>query len=287
MWADVTSAASGEDGALPGYARFMTATPTTPVPAPELSLGTSAWIPGPRQVLREALMLTRLPRGVAGVLWRCVRPDVAVHVVEEIGDHRDLPPRMTDATDRDQPLEAGYGPALHREFRVRVVGAQRGAVELVDALARNMNRAVVPGVARFDYVAASGAMAVGEELVVRMPGPWDGPVRVLHRDPTSFLLGTLAGHLEAGQIEFAARDLVDGDLEFAITTWARAGDPVADVLYSRLGLAKQIQYLLWVEFCVRAAALAGGRTPGGVTVRTRTVAWPDEISSSQISSQTV
>ena len=277
----MTSAASGEEGALAGYAEIMTS-----APAPELSLGTSTWIPGPRQVLREALMLTRLPRGVAGVLWRCVRPDVAVHVVEEIGDHRDLPPRMTDATDRDQPLEAGYGPALHREFRVRVVGAQRGAVELVDALARNMNRAVVPGVARFDYVAASGAMAVGEELVVRMPGPWDGPVRVLRRDPTSFLLGTLTGHLEAGQIEFAARDLVDGDLEFAITTWARAGDPVADVLYSRLGLAKQIQYLLWVEFCARAAALAGGRTPGGVTVRTRTVAWPDE-SSPRISPQTV
>src|SRR3954468_23057584 len=136
----------------------MTATSTTPVPAPELSLGTSTWIPGPCQVLREALMLTRLPRGVAGILWRCVRREVAVHVVEESGDHRDLPPRMTDATGPDQPLEAGYGPALHREFRVRVVGAQRGAVELVDALARNMNRAVVPGVARFDYVAASGAM---------------------------------------------------------------------------------------------------------------------------------
>jgi len=46
------------------------------------SLGSSHWIPGPRQVVREALMLTRLPRGVAGVLWRCVRPDAAVHTVE-------------------------------------------------------------------------------------------------------------------------------------------------------------------------------------------------------------
>ncbi|GLZ48482.1 hypothetical protein Acsp06_46670 [Actinomycetospora sp. NBRC 106375] len=238
------------------------------------SLGTSHWVPGPRQVLREALMLTRLPRGVAGMLWRCVRPDVAVHVVEEVGDHRDLPPRLVDVTPRDQPLEAGHGPALHREFRVRVVGAQRGATELIDALARDMNRAVVPGVARFDYVAASGAMRVGEELVVRMPGPWDGPVRVLSREPTAFRLGTLTGHLEAGQIEFAARDLGD-DLEFVITTWARAGDVVADVLYSRLGLAKQIQYLLWVEFCVRAASLAGGRTPDGVRVLTRTVSWPE------------
>jgi hypothetical protein len=211
------------------------------------------------------------------MLWRCVRPEAAVHTIEEAGDHRDLPPSLPDATLRDQPLEQGYGPALHREFRVRVVGAQRSPTDLIDALARNMNRAVVPGVARFDYVAASGALRVGEELVVRMPGPWDGPVRVLERAATSFRLGTLVGHLEAGQIEFAARELPDGDLEFGITTWARAGDPVADVLYSRLGLAKQIQYLLWVEFCVRAAKLAGGHTPGGVTVRTRTVAWPDDV----------
>ncbi|GAA4864831.1 DUF1990 family protein [Actinomycetospora straminea] len=252
------------------------ASPAAHTASPDLALGTSAWIPGPRQVLREAMMLTRLPRGVAGVLWRCVRPDAAVHVIDEAGDHRDLPPALTDATERDQPLEQGYGPALHREFRVHVIGARRSAAELIDALGRDMNRAVVPGVARFDYVAASGAMTVGEELVVRMPGPWDGPVRVLRRDATSFRLGTLVGHLEAGQIEFGARDLDDG-LEFGITTWARAGDPVADVLYSRLGLAKQIQYLLWVEFCVRSAALAGGRTPGGVTVRTRTVAWPDQI----------
>ena len=241
----------------------------------DTSLDTSHWIPRPRQVLREALMLTRLPRGLAGILWRCVRPDVAVQVVEEIGDHRDLVAHLADATDRDQPLEHGYGPALHREFRTRVVGARRSAAELVDALGRDMNRAVVPGVARFDYVAASGAMAVGEELVVRMAGPWDGPVRVLRREPTSFRLGTLRGHLEAGQIEFAARDLGDDDLEFGITTWARAGDRVADVLYTRLGLAKELQYLLWVEFCVRAAALAGGRIPDGVTVRTRTVAWPE------------
>src|SRR5436305_15153274 len=97
-------------------------------------LATSAWIPGPGQVLREAMLLSRLPRGVAGVLWRCVRPDVPVHAVEEIGDHRDLPVRLEDRTDRDQPLEAGHGPALHREFRTRVVGPRRRAPELIDLI---------------------------------------------------------------------------------------------------------------------------------------------------------
>ena len=47
-------------------------------------------------------------------------------------------------------------------------------------------------------------MAVGDEYVVRMPGPWDGPVRVIASDELSFRLATLEGHLEAGQIEFRA-----------------------------------------------------------------------------------
>ena len=46
-------------------------------------------------------------------------------------------------------------------------------------------------------------MAVGDEYVVRMPGPWDGPVRVVERTPTAFRFATLEGHLEAGQIRFA------------------------------------------------------------------------------------
>ena len=35
-----------------------------------------------------------------------------------------------------------------------------------------------------------------------MPGPWDGPVRVIDVGDRSFRLATLAAHLEAGQIEF-------------------------------------------------------------------------------------
>jgi hypothetical protein len=98
-------------------------------------------------------------------------------------------------------------------------------------------------------------------------------VRVTRRDATSFQLATLDGHLEAGQIEFRAA--ADGDaLRFEIESRARAGDRLADILYNRLRLAKEIQLNMWSHFCVRAAALAGGRPQGGITIRTRWVPWP-------------
>jgi hypothetical protein len=66
--------------------------------------------------------------------------------------------------------------------------------------------------ARFTKVyGEKGGMEPRDEYVVRMPGPWDGPVRVVSVTPTSFRLATLDGHLEAGQIEFRAGPADDGD----------------------------------------------------------------------------
>jgi hypothetical protein len=117
---------------------------------------------------------------------------------------------------------------------------------------------------------ADGPLRYGDEFVVRTPGPWDGPVRVVRRDATSFRLATLQGHIEAGQIEFRAA--ADGDaLRFEIESWARAGDRLADVMYNKLRLAKEIQLNMWTHFCIRAAALADGRPRGGIAIRTRWV----------------
>ena len=103
-------------------------------------------------------------------------------------------------------------------------------------------------------------MREGEEFVVRMPGPWDGPVRVVHRDAKSFRLATLDGHLEAGQIEFRAFRAGDG-LRFEIESWARAGDRLSDLMYNKLRLAKEIQLNMWTHFCIRAATLADRLRP--------------------------
>jgi uncharacterized protein (UPF0548 family) len=239
-------------------------------------------VPGPRQVVREALMLTELPRGLValGRIWGL--PGVPVTHRRLAGNAvDDAPPPLVDRGGRDQPADDGYGPLLHRIFRAHVASPRLEPRAVIAVLAADMNQAMVPGVARFDRVGGSGrALAVADEFVVRMPGPWDGPVRVVDRtdDPgrSSFRLATLAGHLEAGQIEFAATAVPDG-LEFTITTWARAGDLLADVVYNRVLLAREIQFQLWVHCCVRAAELAGGISAAGVEVTTRSLTWSDEV----------
>lgn len=235
-------------------------------------------VPGPRQVARETLMLTELPRSLMalGRFWGLSGTRVTHH--QGPGEPgRDAPPPLPDSVLRDQPTQAGHGPLLHRRFAVRVAEPRLSPRALVAVLAADMNRAMVAGVARFDPVTDTGrALAVGDELVVRMPGPWDGPVRVVDRtvgaERSSFRLATLAGHLEAGQIEFAASTGPDG-LVFTVTTWARAGDLLADLVYNRLGVAREIQFQLWVHCCVAAAELAAGSAPDRVEVTTHTLPW--------------
>jgi Domain of unknown function (DUF1990) len=116
-----------------------------------------------------------------------------------------------------------------------------------------------------------GEMRVGDEYVVRMPGPWDGPVRVIERTPTCFRFATLAGHLEAGQIAFSA-DSEDGRLLFRIESWARSGDRLSDLLYDRLRMSKEIQFHMWTSFLERVIELSGGERDGGLRIHTRRVA---------------
>ena len=112
-------------------------------------------------------------------------------------------------------------------------------------------------------------MAVGDEYVVRMPGPWDGPVRVVDRTPTSFRFVTLAGHLEAGQIRFSAEG---GDLlEFKIESWAQSGDRLSNLLYHHLRMSKEVQLHMWISVLERVAELSGGRLTGGIEIRTHRV----------------
>jgi hypothetical protein len=241
---------------------------------------TVAFIPGgypPAVDLHRIGIVARWPLGIALVSWRYMWRVVPVHRADRAGDGSDLPdPVPTDHHDeRLGPVEDGVGPMLHRRYRVLVEGGSARAADLIAAFGSEPNRGAPADVAVFLKTGGHpGALRVGDEFVVRMPGPWDGPVRVIAATPTSIRLATLRGHLEAGQIEFRARDLDDGLVEVEIESWARAADRLSHVLYNRLRLAKEIQLNLWVETCLRLAAFGGGRPRNGVHVDTRRVEDP-------------
>src|SRR6185437_13998466 len=196
-------------------------------------------------------------------MWRTT----PMHRHEEAGTAADLPPGLPDdRVDGDvQRLRDGVGPLFHRVYRARIRDARLTPDELIACLTADPNRASPTELARFIPAQGKGPIGVGDEIIVRMPGPWDGPVRVTVVTDTSFRFATLDGHLEAGQIEFRAAR-ADGFLQFEIESWARSGDRLSNVLYTHLRMAKEVQLHMWTSFLEQVCRVAGGRLTGGVEI---------------------
>lgn len=229
--------------------------------------------PGP---VRRAGAVARYPAGLALASTRYLRRLPHVDRTAETGDASDLPPALPEEF-LDAHLKTvgeGSGPLLHRTFTVDVRGSDLDAAALMERVCADLDRAAPSEVVTFRKKRGRlGEVSPGDEYVVHMPAPWDGPVRVVHRDATSFRLATLAGHLEAGQIEFSARDTGRG-LEFRIEAWSRPGDRASALVFDVLRVGKEIQLHMWTHFCLRAGDLSGGRVTDGVRVRTRRASWP-------------
>ncbi len=171
--------------------------------------------------------------------------------------------------DRVQDPRQGVGPLYQRRYTVRISGSPLTPAQLIERVGADLNAASPVEVAVFDKTSGTSRLLdVGDEYVVHMPGPWNCPVRVVERTPVSFRFVTLRGHLEAGEIEFRAERTREGGLAFTIESWARSGDRIAEVLYKRLGIAKEMQLHMWTHFCTRVAELSGGRVIGEVEVLT-------------------
>ena len=235
----------------------------------------------PRRPSAARRWLTALtwPVGVALTSWDYMWRTTVMHRAETVeadaGPH--LPPALPDAVDPSevQPPQEGAGPLFHRRYATRIRESPYTPEALMDRLTRDVNAAAPTTFARFQRVLGDGeALGVGDEYVVRMPGPWDGPVRVVAQDERSFRLATLAGHLEAGQIEFRARAERNGGpprIRFEIESWARSGDRLSDLLYHHAHMAKEIQLHMWVSFLEGVVKLSEGRMTGGVEIDTRRI----------------
>jgi hypothetical protein len=220
----------------------------------------------------------RWPFGVALTAWSYMWRTTPIHRKEIAGSLAvDAPPPIPQAveTDRLQPWEEGHGTLYHRRYEVRITGSELSAEELMAALQHDPNAAAPSAFATFHKVRGDeGTMRVGDEYVVRMPGPWDGPVRVVEVDACSYRVATLESHLEAGQIRSSAYG--DGPIvEFVVESWARSGDRLSDLLHRRLHIAKEVQLHMWTSFLERAVGLCRGRMEDGISITTWRVDDPD------------
>jgi uncharacterized protein DUF1990 len=215
----------------------------------------------------------RWPVGVAltafSYLWRTT----PVHRREVPGSWpRDAPRELTGPVDRSevQRAEDGSGAYLRRRYRIVVRAPRAGAAGVMAEVKADPNVVVPGGLAHFTKTrGGEGAVAVGDEFTVRMPGPWDGPVRVVETTPTSFRFVTLDGHIEAGQIEWRAHDDGDGRLVFEIESWSRPGDRLSSLLHHHLRMAKEVQLHMWTSVLERVVRRYGGRREGPLDIETR------------------
>jgi uncharacterized protein DUF1990 len=229
-------------------------------------------VPSAPPLTSRLTALALWPFGVALTSWNYMWRTTPLHRRELEGSlPEDSPPPLPPGVAREgiQAPEDGAGPLFHRRYRVAIAGSRLRPEELFRRLVADLNQAAPTEFARFHRDGEDGPPRPGDEYVVHMPGPWNGPVRVVAAGPALLRLATLERHLEAGQIEFRAAG--DGRLVFEIESWARSGDRVSNLLYQHLRMAKEIQLHMWTSFLERVVELAGGRRAGGIEIETRRV----------------
>jgi hypothetical protein len=231
-------------------------------------------VPKRPPLARRLATAARWPIGVGLTSWSYMWRTTPMHRSEEAGaPGDDAPPDLPDGVSRDevQYPDDGAGPLFHRRYAALVREPRLSPEELIERVAGDLNKVTPTEFAVFQKVHGDeDGMRVGDEYVVRMAAPWDGPVRCVKRTPRSFRFATLDGHLEAGQIDFRAEPAPEG-LRFEIESWARSGDRLSDLLYSHLRMAKEVQLHMWTSFLERVAKASGGRLTGGIEIRTRRV----------------
>ncbi|MBW3607346.1 MAG: hypothetical protein KY463_03150 [Actinobacteria bacterium] len=151
----------------------------------------------PRRLPPSRRMATaaRWPLGVLITGWDYLWRTTPMHRREEPGSvPDDMPPPLPAGTDHTdvQGVEDGVGPLMHRCFTTRVREAELDGAQLIAAFGGEPNRAAPTALARFVKLrGAEGELRVDDEFTVRMPGPWDGPVRTIEARQASFGFATL------------------------------------------------------------------------------------------------
>ena len=226
-----------------------------------------------------AALFVLLAGASAYALWRWLKSDVEEIEVDRPKSKIEPEPKSVNGRRSEpevQSSDEGYGPYFHRIYTIDIDGSTLSATELIDKIKQDPNLCSPTVLATFEKTktAGNGTLNVGDEFYIRISGPWDGPVRVVHVTPESFTFATLQGHLEAGGIRFTAEQVEESatgqpsTVHFKIESWSRSKDPIVDLAYDKLKAARFAQTQMWAKFCESVAKTCDGKPAGAVKIKT-------------------
>jgi uncharacterized protein (UPF0548 family) len=225
-------------------------------------------------------LLAALSASVAFVAWRIFRhARIPVDATEIDLQFTPASPHLLDnrvfaGETPPQLIREGRGALFHRRYYVDIAKATTTKEALMDRITHNLNEVAPSEIAIFQKMTTEhDDMQVGDDYFIHIASPWNGPVRVIDVTPTSFSFITLAGHFEAGEIQFRLIDHPDDPtlMRFEIRSWSRSADRLVNFLYDQLTIIKNAQTRMWVYFCQQVAEVSGGEVVGKVSVVTQRV----------------
>lgn len=202
--------------------------------------------------------------GAPLAIFRFLRREIPIVEIDAPG--ASAPPLATEDGDTAQrKREDGVGPVVHRLFSASIPAPKLPAERLLSIIAADPNVIAPSEVLRFEKVRGErGRLREADELLIRMAGPWNGPVKVTRRWDEGFRLTATRGHPQLGQVEIRLRDQ-DGGIAMEIQTRERAAGLIFHAL-QRIGLIRRMQTYTWAEMLENAAQLSGGARPDRITV---------------------
>jgi hypothetical protein len=205
--------------------------------------------------------------GAPLALFRFLRRQTAVEEINSKGGCVPLPPDEPEAVNRES--EQGVGPETHRLYSATIQTPKLPAGRLLEIIAADPNVIAPSEVLRFEKTCGKpGRLEEGDELLIRMAGPWNAPVKITRRWEEGFRFAATGRHPQIGQVELRLRD-DGGEIVVEIQTRERAAG-VKFHLLQRIKLVQRMQSYTWGEMLQNAAQLAGGRQLERITARS----WP-------------
>jgi hypothetical protein len=205
--------------------------------------------------------------GAPLALFRFLRRQTAVEVINSRGGPGPLPADEPESVRRES--EQGVGREVHRLYSATIQTPKLPARRVLEIIAVDPNVIAPSEVLRFEKTRGKpGGLEEGDELLIRMAGPWNAPVKIIRRWEEGFRFAATGGNPLIGQVELRMHD-DGGGIAVEIQTRERAGG-VSFHLLQQIKLIQRMQSYTWGEMLQNAAQLAGGRQPERITIRS----WP-------------